>query len=351
VLRSRPAAATLVGAPPYSATTVLYHSRTVTGADEIVSGTVFTPTSPGAGTTLLSLAPGTQGLGPQCAPSKQFVAGTEYESTAVTTALRQGWTVAVTDYDGYTNGGRPTYTTGPAEAHAVLDMARAATKLPGARATTTSPLLLQGYSQGGGAAGWAASLAPSYAPELKLKAAATGGVPNDLQAVGQTLDRSANEYFGLLGLVGLNNAYPDAFHLDSRLNARGQAVFAGLRSDCVGGLSEVATAFTSISDYLANGETAQQLAAEPKIAAVFRANLLAAQPAPRVPTYQSHAAADEIVQLAQAQQLHATWCSEHVTTRLDLLPGEHVTGGVESIVPFTAWLQAVAHGLPVPTAC
>lgn len=353
VLRTRPAAVPLAGALPFTASTVLYHSRTVTGADEIVSGTLFTPTlsAPAAAGTLLTLAPGTQGLGPQCAPSKQFVAGTEYESAAVTAGLAQGWSVAVTDYDGYVNGGAPTYVTGEAMGHAVLDMARAAAQVPGARVTPTSPVLLQGYSQGGGGAGWAASLAPEYAPELDIRAAAVGGVPADVQAVAASLDGTATAYFELLGIVGMANAYPDAFRLDERLNERGRQMVAALMSECVGGPSTLGAAGTSISDYTVDGATLDDLAQDPAIARVLADNQLATRPAPTVPVYQDHAAGDEIVQPAQATALHQAWCAAGVTTRYDLLPAEHVTGGVESIAPFTAWLGAVAAGLPVTGNC
>jgi hypothetical protein len=353
VLRTRPAAVPLAGALPFTATTVLYHSRTVTGKDQIVSGTLFTPTlsPPSAAGTLLTLAPGTQGLGPQCAPSKQFVAGTEYESAAVATALAQGWSVAVTDYDGYVNGGAPTYVTGEAMGHAVLDMARAAAQVPGARVTPTSPVLLQGYSQGGGGAGWAASLAPDYAPELDIRAAAVGGVPADVQAVADSLDGTATAYFELLGIVGMANAYPDAFRLDERLNERGRQMVAGLMSECVGGPTTLSAAGTSISDYTVDGATLDDLAQDPAIARVLADNQLAVRPAPVVPVYQSHAAGDEIVQPAQATALHQAWCAAGVTTRYDLLPAEHVTGGVESIAPFTAWLGAVAAGRPVTGTC
>jgi hypothetical protein len=64
----------------------------------------------------------------------------------VTTALQQGWTVAVPDYEGYVNGVSPTYITGKAMGHAVLDMARAAAQVHGSRVTGRSPVLLQGYS-------------------------------------------------------------------------------------------------------------------------------------------------------------------------------------------------------------
>jgi hypothetical protein len=353
VLRTRPAAVPLAGALPFTATTVLYHSRTVAGKDQIVSGTLFTPalSSPAAAGTLLTLAPGTQGLGPQCAPSKQFVAGTEYESAAVAAALAQGWSVAVTDYDGYVNGGAPTYVTGEAMGHAVLDMARAAALVPGARVTRKSPVLLQGYSQGGGGAGWAAVLAPDYAPELDIRAAAVGGVPADVQAVAESLDGTPTAYFELIGIVGLANAYPDVFRLDERLNERGRRLVEALSDECVGGPSTLSTAGTSIADYTADGSTLADLAQDPKIAQVMAENQLAARPAPTVPVYQSHAALDEIVQPAQARALHEAWCAAGVTTRYDLLPAEHVTGGVESTAPFTAWLGAVAAGRPVIGTC
>lgn len=351
VLRTRPAAVPLAGVLPFTATTVLYTSTSATGEPQVVSGTVFTPTLSSRAGTVLTIAPGTQGLGPQCAPSKQFVAGTEYETASVAAGLAQGYTVAVTDYDGYLNGGSPTYTTGPSMAHAVLDLARAASAVPGARSTDASPVLLQGYSQGGGGAAWAASLAPSYAPDLHVAGAAVGGVPADLGALAQSLDGGPAAYFGLLGVIGLDAAYPDAIRLDERLNDRGRAVVAQLRTECVGGPGTLSTAFTSVSDYTADGSTLAQLLAEPAIAAVVAENDLAARPAPTVPVYQSHAAADEVVALGQAQDLHATWCAAGVTTRLDLLPAEHVTGLPQSLPLFAAWLGAVSRGLPVVPAC
>jgi len=351
LLRSRPAAVPLAGVLPFTAQTVLYTSTSATGEPQVVSGTVFTPTLSAQAGTVLTIAPGTQGLGPQCAPSRQFVAGTEYELSAVAAGLAQGWTVAVTDYDGYLDGGSPTYTTGPSMAHAVLDLARAASAVPGARSTDASPVLLQGYSQGGGGAAWAASLAPEYAPDLHVTGAAVGGVPADLGALAQSLDGGPAAYFGLLGVIGLDAAYPDTVRLDERLNARGQQVVAQLRSECVGGAGTLTTALTSISDYTTDGSTLEQLLAEPGIAAVLAENDLATRPAPTVPIYQSHAAADEVVALGQAQDLHATWCAAGATTRLDLLPAEHVTGQVQSLPLFAAWLGAVSRGLPVVPAC
>jgi predicted esterase len=342
----------LDGAPPFTADVVLYHSRTVDGRDAVVSGTLFTPTTGGVGGTLLTLAPGTQGLGQQCAPSRQFVAGTEYERGGVAAALRQGWSVAVPDYEGYVNGGSPTYVTGEAMAHTVLDLARAATQVPGSRVTSRSPVLLQGYSQGGAGAAWAASLASSYAPELDVRGAAVGGVPADLQAVAGSLDGTSHVYLELMAIVGLANAYPDAIQLDHVFNERGEQVIAKLRNECADGATAHAVAGTSLADYTIDGRTLGKLAQEDaRIAEVLAANRLTDRPAPTIPVRQSHATADEVVQLAQAQALHQAWCAAGVTTRLDLLVGNHATGGAESTSLFTEWLAATADGRPVAGSC
>src|SRR5207249_276174 len=136
------------------------------------------------------LAVGTQGLGQQCAPSKQFVADTEQELEPVEALLGNGWGVAVSDYEGYTTGSAPTYVAGLSEAHTVLDMARAAAAVPGTGVSPATRWATMGYSQGGGASAWAASLAPSYAPDLTLITDVSGGVPADIQNVAESLDGS-----------------------------------------------------------------------------------------------------------------------------------------------------------------
>lgn len=70
----------------------MYHSRSTAGADIAVTGTVLTPTSAwtGAGPRpVVGFAVGTQGPGPQCAPSKQLSAGSEYEDAPISQALHK----------------------------------------------------------------------------------------------------------------------------------------------------------------------------------------------------------------------------------------------------------------------
>ncbi len=119
---------------------------------------------------------------------------------------------------------------------------------------------------------------PGVRPDLHLRGAAVGGVPADLGALARSLDGGPAAYFGLLGVIGLDAAYPDAIRLDERLDDRGRAVVAQLRTECVGGPGTLATAFTSVQDHTADGSTLDQLLAEPDIAAVIAANDLGAGP-------------------------------------------------------------------------
>jgi hypothetical protein len=352
VIRSQPAAV-LATALTATATTVMYHSRDAHNADIAVTGTVFTPRLPwgGAGPRpWVDLAVGTQGLGPQCAPSKQFATSTEQELEPVELLLANGWGVVVSDYEGYTTGSTPTYVAGVSEAHTVLDMARAATSIAGTGISSTAPWATMGYSQGGGASSWAASLAPSYAPELKLVTDVSGGVPADVQNVAESLDGSLiGEGLQLYALIGLQQAYPNRFPLDDSLSAAGKATEASLKTQCV---VQTLAGFPlkKFSDY-STGETIQQFDARPDVAAVYAENNLITRPAPTVPVFQYHAGLDEIVPLGQAQALNHAWCTEGVRTVFTTVPGDHITGETTGLPAAVAWLADRFAGRPAPTTC
>jgi hypothetical protein len=119
---------------------VLYQSTDALGEPIAVSGTVLIPTAPWTGPggrPLVSYAVGTRGLGDACAPSYTLSHGVDYEGSIIMSLIDEGWAVAVTDYQGSGTPGLHTYMVGPAEGHAVLDMARAAPRndspAPGSR--------------------------------------------------------------------------------------------------------------------------------------------------------------------------------------------------------------------------
>lgn len=83
----------------------------------------------------------------------------------------------------------------------MLDLLRAAKQLTNFKVYPSTPMLMWGYSQGGGAAAAAAELAHSYTPELPLKAVYAGGVPSDLMQVLPLLDGTSGSEL-LLHTIG-----------------------------------------------------------------------------------------------------------------------------------------------------
>ena len=154
-----------------TATRVAYVSTDDKGQTVPITGTVLTPTSPWKGKgprPLMAIAPGTQGSGDACAPSKLMPYGVEYEALPVAAALARGWNVAITDLHGLGTSVQHTYMNRVLQGNATLDVARAAEnlKIPGIDSNT--PITTFGYSQGGGSSAAALELQPTYAPELNL---------------------------------------------------------------------------------------------------------------------------------------------------------------------------------------
>ena len=338
--------------PGVTSRQVLYRSTDALGQPMAVSGTVLVPSTPWlglGGRPLVSYAVGTRGLGDDCAPSYTLTQGADYEGLFIKGLLDRGWAVAISDYQGLGTPGIHTYMVGPAQGQAVLDMARAAQRLPGTGLSSSTPVGLMGYSQGGGAAGWAAELAGSYAPELKVKGSAIGGVPGDLTATAEFLDGSVFMAFALLAAAGLDGAYPE-LDLENYLNARGEELFTSSQDLCLVSVDVfdafIDTAFTSISDYTTTN---------PLTAPAWQARLAEVRLGdvrPSAPVFQYHALVDEIVPFDQAAELRRTWCDRGANVSWTVLPlAEHALGLVEGQLPAADWMAARFLGLPSGGNC
>lgn len=170
------------GGIPTAAWKLLYSSTDNQGRPAAVSGTLAVPTAPWTGTgarPVVAFHPGTLGLGPQCAFSKQLAGAfqDEYEGDNIAALLKAGYAVAATDGPGYLDGRTHRYVAGTDSGHALLDIARAAPAVPGSGLSRQAKVGLWGYSEGGAASLWAAQLAAGYAPELNVVGDASGGVP------------------------------------------------------------------------------------------------------------------------------------------------------------------------------
>ena len=313
-----------------------------------VSGTVLVPTASWSGTgprPMVAYASGTQGWGDQCAPSREMAAGDFDENFAVQNLLDQGWAVAVTDYPGLGTPGNELYSVNIAEGYAVLDVLKASEQLAPADLSAQSPVAIEGYSQGGGAAAFAAQEAPTYAPALDLEGVAMGGTAANLEAVAANINGGA--FFAFLGgaTIGFNAAYP-RLKFTQYLNAPGKKALNALSKMCQA--QALATyAGKKIQDYTKGG--INPISLRPVRNALNKSK--AGAVAPTVPVLQYHGLADEVIPNAEEVALHNSWCSLGATSGLVSFPGEHVTTQVEAQVTVVQWITDRFDHEKAPSTC
>ena len=161
---------------------------TTTGVDDrpaVSSGTVVAPIGGGdQAAPTLSIAHGTTGVAPKCAPSLSPTpladgAGAALEAVVV----EHGWIAVTSDYVGLGTSGTHPYLVGDAEARNVLDAARAVQQLDGVHAGSST--VLWGHSQGGQGALWAGQVAASYAPDIDVRGIAAFAPAADLYGLAE----------------------------------------------------------------------------------------------------------------------------------------------------------------------
>jgi pimeloyl-ACP methyl ester carboxylesterase len=149
---------------------LLYRSTGPDGEANAVSGSLALPKGkpPRGGWPVITYAHGTTGSADTCAPTRGYDVGTlvSYAYPLLKRWLKAGYAVVRTDYEGLGTPGVHAYLGGPTEGYSVLDAVRAARKL---EPRLSRRFVVAGHSQGGHAALFAASLAPSWTPELRLR--------------------------------------------------------------------------------------------------------------------------------------------------------------------------------------
>ncbi|MGW2794532.1 lipase family protein [Streptomyces sp. NPDC001251] len=311
---------------------VTYRSTTAKGAPNTVSGTVIVPNDGRTGPRpVVTYAVGTVGLGDSCAPSANFPYGTAVEATLINQVVQRGWAVAVTDYEGLGTPGDHTYTVGRAEGTAVLDAARAAERLGVPGVDANSPVGIMGYSQGGQASSWAAELHDSYAPDLKVKGTATGGVPADLMKVAASNDGGLGSGLIFMAAAGQDAAFPE-LNLNSYLNPAGKALVDYFKNNCVA-VDTTVGSFKHITDL-----TVKNPLQQPDWQARLAESKLGTH-RPDAPVYLYHGTVDELIPYAVGQQLRSDWCARGTNVEWHALPLlGHIGGVTVGGIPAANWL-------------
>src|SRR4051794_11033038 len=233
---------------------VKYRSVGVDGKPITVSGTVSLPkgTAPKNGWPVISYDHGTTGIADQCAPSRDATDNpahlyNSYVYPLLNRWLKAGYAVVRTDYQGLGTAGAHQYLVGVAEGRSTLDIVRAAHKLD---KRVSNRFAIAGHSQGGHAALWAARLAPSWTPDLKL-GGTVAFAPASHISEQVSLVRSATSPGGGLSaeaaliIRGIDSARP-GLHLSSLFTDKFAALYPETltkcqpqlaQSDSIGGLA------------------------------------------------------------------------------------------------------------------
>jgi pimeloyl-ACP methyl ester carboxylesterase len=225
--------------------------------------------------------------------------------------LLSGYTVASADYE----GPDAAFSAGRLSGMGSLDGMRAVVNFRRKLGLSSNPMAVgAGYSGGAIATGWAASLQPTYAPELNVKGWVLGGTPANLTSVVNFVDGKLFAGFLPIAVSGL--LMPSAYGaelqpiVDEIITPKGVNALELARTQCAvpnilafAGQSILSYEFQSLGPELFN---------EPTVAAVVQDTLMAVNKTetPTAPLYLYHATEDEIIPYGQASDLRDRWCAD-----------------------------------------
>jgi len=353
ILKSRPITATTLSIPlPVRAWQVQY--KTLDAHDQPTAdvATVMVPRLPWLGhgaRPLVSYETAEDGVGSKCSASYALRAGvaaissnSELETGLMATALLRGFAVVAPDYEGPNSA----FLGAAGEAHGVLDGVRAARAFAPA-GLGSAAIGLWGYSGGALASDLAAQLQPTYAPELKLAGVALGGVVGDLDATLHAFNASAFGGAIVVGLVGLDRAYPEQ-HLTQYPNAAGKAAMANSQTDCITDAA-VKYPFLDVASYEATPGAIDL----PQVKSFLHSvSPLGIAPNPIGPIYDYHSVFDELAPIGPDRTLMARYCAAGVKVQhVEDYASEHLILTATGALGAIAYLGDRFAGKPAPSNC
>lgn len=344
VLATRPTTVALLLTPVRS-TQILF--RTTDSKDRPVAAatTVIVPTAPwtGPGTRpVVAYNMAIDSLGNTCAPSWTLPRGLAKEVVAVQLFLAKNYAVVVTDHQ----GPRQAYAAGRMAGHAVLDALRAMVQLPELGLPPASPIAMTGYSGGAIASGWAAQLAPTYAPDVNIVGTAFGGAPIDYRILlGSMNGKNAASTLFLAAAMGVAREYPEMFQL---MNANGLRLAQIAKDMCVyllapGGLV-APIPVQALSDVPDVDRT-------PIAEEIIRQTRMGGDLAPTTPVFIYQGQHEFWIPKEGAERLYDEWCAHGTDVRLEEYVGEHIIVAVSGLPGSHAWIDDRLAGIPAPEGC
>ncbi|GAB0101226.1 lipase family protein [Nocardia sp. JMUB6875] len=335
--------------PDTDITLIKFRSTSSEGKPIAATTTVLSPRNRRPDAPLLSLQQIINGLGAQCAVSRVLYTTDPNlqvrEAPGWNILLQRGWTVALPDHLG------PRFAYGAAKlgGQITLDGIRAAQHVS-ALQVEHSPVAMTGYSGGGMATAWAAALAASYAPDLRIAGAAMGGVPMNLVSMLETLGLNRHPVFGLAlaAGLGLEREYPDRFPLTDQLNDRGLAIRDKLLNSCTNDILTAGAgqgALDIAKTTVMTGDVTARSVVEENSLELF-------QGVPNMPVFEWHSPIDGLIPVDAIVDTIHRYCAAgtQVWSEQEPVP-DHLTAAVLGLPAALNWLDARFRGDPAPTNC
>ncbi|NMO02449.1 lipase [Gordonia sp. TBRC 11910] len=300
---------------------------------------------------LLSFQHVINAVGLQCAPSQALWTSDPNlairEAPALNVALQKGWAVAIPDH----LGPRSAYGAALLGGRITLDGIRAVRAFSAAN-LAKSKVAMAGYSGGGMATAWAAALAPTYAPELKMVGAAFGGVPMDLIKMAQGLGYdNPHPAFGLAfaAAIGLAREYPKQIPMADHLTPLGHAMLNEMRNACTNDILRIGAGHSA--KQVAEG--GKQVFEDPVARKVVQDNSLALFPGhPQIPVFEWHSPIDGLIPVDAIDATDARYCRAGVRMEMVRIPTpDHMTAAVLGVLPALNYLSDRFDGKPAPSNC
>lgn len=324
------------------------------GNPSVIVTTVFKPYN-GDSSKLVSYQVAEDAPSINCSPSYSFMNGggiatinNQADMFLIQTALNEGYYVVSPDYEGLD----AVFTGGIQAGHGVLDSLRAALNsenITGIKSDADT--VIWGYSGGSLASSWAASLQPSYAPELlpNLKGCAIGGWVTNITATVTSVSGGVFAGLGASGMAGLSNGYSEVYDFyKSNMYPEKYQKFTGVYDDCLGeALIDYAFQdyFEGDDIYFKDGISVLNQSPIKEVIANNTLGLIPEQ-MPQIPLFLYHGKIDQIVPYDQAVRVYDIWCDAGIESfefSADDTAG-HITEMAQGSGAGFAWVKKTLSG-------
>lgn len=289
----------------------------------------------------------------ECAPSVNLLGNNFTGVSDINLLLSQGYYVIIPDYE----GPKLAFLAGHQAGHAILDSIRGIVLNSGniTNIDKNAEVALWGFSGGSFASGWAASLQPIYAPELKenLVGVAVGGFVTDIKAVVKNID--GGPFSGLIaaGIGGLMKEYPE-FEKYLKDNSK----FTRFNEFSMYCSLETVLKFPFTQFFAGPFKIFPKgwdLANSDPASSVLESNSLLKQPQymPDIPVFIYHGSIDEVVPIQNSNDIYKQWCQSNIKSlefAEDLTNG-HLMEGLIGTPAAITWITNRFKGLSPIKGC